>query len=190
MTESVEGLITIGASAGGLAVLTEIWRAIGKTCRWPVALVQHFAAGGDEFLASHLSRFGEATVASSNTILKSGRAHIAPVNYHLLIESRESLALSVDPPVHHCRPAIDPLFFSAAEVFGERLIAVVLTGANRDGAQGAAYVEARGGTVWVQDPAEAEVPVMPQAVLAECQSAKAFSTAQLIEQIMRRVEST
>jgi two-component system chemotaxis response regulator CheB len=90
---------------------------------------------------------------------------IAPPDYHLLVEPERTIALSVDAPVLYSRPSIDLLFDSASLAFGPTLLALVLTGANHDGAEGAAAVRHRGGSVWVQDPLEALVPTMPEATL-------------------------
>lgn len=169
-------LVVVGASAGGLPVLTALARALG-TCPWPVAVVQHLAPGGDGFLAEHLHRHAgvAAVVAGSFQPLQAGCWHVAPAGYHLLVEDRQTLALSLEAPLHYCRPAIDLLFVSAARVFGSATVAVVLTGANGDGAAGCARVCAEGGTVLVQDPACAEVPTMPQAALAASPTARAFA---------------
>jgi two-component system chemotaxis response regulator CheB len=95
-----------------------------------------------------------------------GVAWFAPPNYHLLLESDRTFALSIDAPVHHSRPSIDALFESAAGVYRRELLAIVLTGANEDGAAGAAAVHEAGGVVVVQDPKTAEMPFMPRAALA------------------------
>ena len=102
------------------------------------------------------------------------------------MENRRSLALSKDDPVLFSRPSIDVLFETAAEVFGAGVIAVVLSGANEDGARGAAIIQACGGTVVVQDPKQALVPVMPEATLRSCPDAKILSL-DAIAQYLREV---
>lgn len=183
------GLIVMGASAGGLAVLTRLCAALAPRLRWSVALVQHVRPGGDRFLARHLGRYSglPAVVAESFMPLRAGRVHVAPAGYHLLVEDRDTLALSMEPPVHHCRPAIDPLFTSAARVFGSDLLALVLSGANGDGAAGCARVHAGGGCVLVQAPACAEVRVMPAAALRACPQAIVGEPEALIAEISRRM---
>lgn len=98
--------------------------------------------------------------------LRPGHVHVAPANYHLLVERDGSFSLSVDPKVHHSRPSIDVLFESAARFFGPRLVGVVLTGANDDGAAGLAAIKRAGGLTIVQDPADAAFPAMPRAAIA------------------------
>ncbi len=100
-------------------------------------------------------------------------------------EPPQSVALK-DDPVLFSRPSIDVLFETAAEVFGAGLIAVVLSGANDDGARGAAVIQACGGTVLVQDPKQALVPVMPEAALRSCPAAKILSL-DAIAQYLREV---
>jgi two-component system chemotaxis response regulator CheB len=186
-TAPSHGIVVVGASAGGLPVLTELARALGP-CPWPVALVQHLAPGGDVFLAEHLRRHANvaAVVAQSFQPLQAGCWHVAPSSYHLLVEDRHTLALALDAPVHYCRPAIDPLFLSAVRVFGAATVAVVLTGANADGAAGCARIAAEGGTVLVQDPAQAEVSAMPAAALAACPKAEVFVNMLELSQAIRR----
>lgn len=183
------GLVAIGASAGGLPVLTRLCAGLAGRLRWPLTLVQHLGAGGDRFLAQHLRRHTglPAVVAESFMPLLAGRVHVAPAGYHLLVEDRDTLALSLEAPVHFCRPAIDPLFMSAARVFGADLLAVVLTGANADGADGCARVHAAGGQVLVQTPASAEVATMPEAALRACPDATVGETDTLIEAILWRM---
>jgi len=101
--------------------------------------------------------------------LRPGHAWLAPANYHLLVEE-EHLSLSTDDLVNFARPSIDVLFESAADDIGEEVIAVILSGANQDGAQGALSVLRRGGTVIIQDPATAECGIMPAAALQATQS--------------------
>lgn len=182
-------LIVIGASAGGLPVLTQLCIALAGHLRWPLALVQHLSQGGDQFLAQYLSRHSglPAVVAENFMPLLAGRVHVAPVGYHLLVEDRDTLAVSLEAPVHYCRPAIDPLFMSAARVFGTDLVALVLTGANADGAAGCARVHDCGGQVLVQSPATAAVPTMPAAALTACPEAIVGESNTLIEEILKRM---
>ena len=134
-----------------------VQRIIPTTCR------RHAA----DPLVARLSRYKSfaAAVAESGQTLEPGRLYIAPADYHLLVAKGE-FNLSVDDLVRYSRPSIDVLFESAADAYGPRLIGVVLTGANDDGAEGAKRIKSRGGLVVVQDPETAEAPVMPRAVIA------------------------
>jgi len=95
------------------------------------------------------------------TPIKAGRIYVAPADYHLLVETKLEFALDVSEKVHYSRPSIDVAFESAADVFGEKLTAILLSGANSDGTQGLIAVKQRGGTTLIQSPETAEVPYMP-----------------------------
>jgi two-component system chemotaxis response regulator CheB len=98
--------------------------------------------------------------------MAGGHVYVAPPDYHLLVEDRRSLALSVDEPVLFSRPSIDVLFESAADAFGADVLAILLTGASTDGSNGIAAIRAAGGHAWVQDPGDAEASYMPAAAIA------------------------
>jgi two-component system, chemotaxis family, protein-glutamate methylesterase/glutaminase len=104
--------------------------------------------------------------ARDKELIKPGTLYFAGPGYHLSVEHDRSLSLSQEDRVHHSRPAIDFLFESAADTYGSSLLAILLTGANQDGARGLAHVKQQGGTTVVQDPTEARVAVMPRAALA------------------------
>jgi two-component system chemotaxis response regulator CheB len=95
-----------------------------------------------------------------------GHVYIAPPNYHLLIESDRTFAVSVDERVCYVRPSIDVLFYAAADVFEERLLGIILTGGNSDGAQGLKAIKDAGGATLVQDPVTAYADIMPRAAIA------------------------
>jgi two-component system chemotaxis response regulator CheB len=88
------------------------------------------------------------------TLLKAGRIHVAPADYHLLFEKDQSLALDVSEKVQYSRPSIDIAFESAAEAFGQKVIAVLLSGANSDGTDGLLAVKKQGGIVVIQSPVD------------------------------------
>lgn len=116
--------------------------------------------------------------------IASGTVYVAPADYHLLVEKTGILSLSIDDPVSFARPAIDVLFESAADAYGDRLVAVILTGANRDGAEGVRAVHAAGGRVLVQSPTSAESPIMPESALAACPEAWAMSVSGIAESLV------
>ena len=157
--------VVIGVSAGGLKALSTLLPMLPKPFPLPVLVVQHRLADSDDFLATSLDRICAVRVkeAKEKEKLKAGCVYLAPANYHLLVERDETLSLSIDDRENYSRPSVDVLFESAAYVWSSRLIGIVLTGANADGARGAALIKERGGTVIVQDPATAERPEMPQA---------------------------
>jgi two-component system, chemotaxis family, protein-glutamate methylesterase/glutaminase len=140
--------VVIGVSAGGLQALKTLFSALPASFPAPIAIVQHIEAHSGTYLSECLSGAGAIPVkeAEDKETLLPGTAYLAPAGYHLLIEPDASFSLSVDEKVNYCRPAIDPLFESAADVFGQRLIGVVLTGANADGAKGLKSIKEHGGT--------------------------------------------
>lgn len=157
----------MGASWGGLHALGVVLGGLPATFGAPVVIVQHRGSRDPELLAGLLDRRCPLVVGDAHDKegLRPGRAYVAPSGYHLLVEPG-SLALSTDAAVQHSRPSIDVLFASAADVYRERVAAVLLTGANRDGAAGLCAVAASGGHTIVQDPGEAERREMPDGALA------------------------
>jgi two-component system chemotaxis response regulator CheB len=161
-------LIVIGSSWGGLAALEQLIGALPREFRTPIAIAQHRAAdSGSGALQEMLTRRSHHVVCepSDKDPIEPGCAYIAPADYHLLVEDY-GFALSTDGAVHYSRPSIDVLFESAADVYGERLIGIVLTGANDDGAYGLMRIRRRGGVTIAQDPGTAERPEMPAAAIA------------------------
>jgi two-component system, chemotaxis family, protein-glutamate methylesterase/glutaminase len=129
-------------------------------------VVQH-RRGGNSVLAAILQTLSALRVVEveDKTPIRPGCVYLAPADYHLLVEPGR-FALSTEGPLAYTRPSIDVLFESAAWAYGPGVIGVILTGGNRDGAQGAARIKARSGRIIVQDPATAACPIMPAAVIA------------------------
>jgi two-component system chemotaxis response regulator CheB len=161
-------LVVVGGSWGGLAAIERLLAPLTPGCDAAVVVVLHrgtqgLARGLEDVLSRALAL--PVIAVEDKEPLVPGRVYVAPADYHLLVEEGE-LALSTEEPVRFSRPSIDVLFESAAEVYGARTIAVVVTGANDDGAAGARRIRAEGGTVLVQDPATAERAEMPRATIA------------------------
>jgi two-component system chemotaxis response regulator CheB len=162
-------VVAIGASLGGLLACRRVLWALPKKFPAAVLIAQHRQAEGEPLLAGLLSSKDGLPVMEPDdkAPLIPGQVYVAPGNYHLLLErGAQSIALSTDPPVRFARPSIDVLFESVAAGVGRRAIAVVLTGASDDGAQGALAVKRAGGRVIVQSPETAESAVAPNATLA------------------------
>lgn len=164
-----------------MRALGKLLAAVPRGFPLPIVIVQHRAADSesmfDKFLEQHTGR--EICEAQDKRSLKPGGIYLAPADYHLLVDG-PCLTLSTEAPLHYARPSIDVLFESAADAFGAGVIGIVLTGANQDGARGAARIKACGGRVIVQEPATAENPAMPQAALA----ATAVDAVLPLEEIM------
>lgn len=159
-------VLLIGASAGGVGALLKIAPELPADFPVPVLVVLHRPATGSS-IAPLLARHCALKVddALDKQPLRAGEILFAPPDYHMLVAPGPCVALSVDAPLNWSRPAIDPLFESAAEVFGERTLGIILTGASADGALGAQALRRAGGELWVQEPDEAIAPTMPQAAL-------------------------
>lgn len=159
--------VVIGVSAGGIDALKVLLSALPASFGLPIAIVQHRDRRSDGFLAHYLNAMTKIAVseAEDKEPFCAAHAYLAPAGYHLLIESDHSLSLNVDERVNCSCPSIDVLFESAANVFAQSLIGVVLTGANADGAQGLKTIKARGGLAVVQDPQTAASTAMPRAAL-------------------------
>jgi two-component system chemotaxis response regulator CheB len=160
-------LIVIGCSLGGMNALLQVIGELPRTFPVPIAVVQHRYRTSNESLPSYFRRHAKLNVvdADDKQWIKAGNVYLAPANYHLLVEEGE-LSLSVDEAVAFSRPSVDVLFESAADAYREALIGIVLTGANADGARGAARIKKNGGLVIVQAPETAEAPEMPKAAIA------------------------
>ena len=159
--------VVIGASAGGVEALSLLLPALAPGTRAAVLIVVHLPRDGHSLLADIFARKCALSVheAEDKEPVEPGTVYFAPNNYHLLVDEGPRLALSCDELVHHSRPSVDVLFESAAEVYRKRLLGIILTGANDDGAQGLASVHDAGGITVVQDPQSAHSPQMALAAI-------------------------
>ncbi|MCG7404192.1 MULTISPECIES: chemotaxis protein CheB [Caballeronia] len=167
------GAVVIGASAGGVEALSHLLPALPKTFVLPVLIVVHVRQGQPSLLPGLFASRCELAVEEpfDKDEIAPGTVYFAPPGYHMLVEAEggaaPAIALSVDPPVRFSRPSVDVLFESAAHAYGERLLGIVLSGANDDGARGARAIREAGGACWAQNPETASAPAMPLAAIAE-----------------------
>ncbi|WP_312318928.1 chemotaxis protein CheB [Stenotrophomonas sp.] len=161
-------LLVVGASAGGVSALQTLLAALPEDFPLPVLVVLHLPRDRPSRIVDLLDVRCPLPVreADDKQPLLPGTVTFAPPDYHLLVEDANTLALSVDAPVLYSRPAIDPLFESAAEVFAGGVLAILLTGASNDGSAGVAAVRQAGGHAWIQCPDDAFSPIMPASALA------------------------
>jgi len=159
-------IVVIGASAGGIEALTELVAGLPADLRAAVFIVVHLPPHSESRLPHILSRAGalRATMAQDGDEIAYGRIAIAPPDHHLLL-TQEFVRVVYGPRENHFRPAVDPLFRSAALTFGPRVIGVVLTGALDDGASGLVAIKRQGGLAVVQDPNSAAFSSMPRAAM-------------------------
>ena len=175
--------VAIGASAGGVEVLSVLLSALPASCRASFFIVVHIPRERPSLLADVFGAKCALPVreAEDKEPVQPGTVYFAPPDYHLLLDRGPVLALSSDEAVHFSRPSIDVLFDSAADIYGERLLGLILTGANQDGAEGLAAVGRAGGRTVVQEPSGAAVPFLPEAALQEGPVEFVLSLAQLQE---------
>jgi two-component system chemotaxis response regulator CheB len=159
--------VVIGTSAGGIDALGQLLPALPATLRVPILIVLHLPRDRPSLLPEIFQHRCAVPVreAHDKDRITPGVVYFAPPDYHLLVDSGPQLALSVDEAVNFSRPSVDALFESAADIYGARLLAVLLTGASADGAVGLAAVHAAGGLTMVQRADEAQVPTMVEAAL-------------------------
>ncbi len=160
--------IVVGVSTGGLEALKSILPHLPVDFAPSVIIVQHQPPTSDDFLASFLNENCSLRVkqADEKESIASGLIYVAPPNYHLMVEEDRTFSLSIDERVNYARPSIDVLFETAADVYGENLVGVILTGANTDGSHGLKKIKESGGLAIVQDPETAEAKSMPTAAMA------------------------
>jgi two-component system chemotaxis response regulator CheB len=163
--------LVIGVSTGGPNALADILPALPAEFPVPIVVVQHMPPVFTKFLAERLAGLSRVAVREGEEggLLEPGVAWIAPGNHHAVLRrdgAQVRLQLTQDPPENSCRPAVDPLFRSAAQVYGNRTLGVVLTGMGQDGLRGAETIHRAGGQVFAQDEATSVVWGMPGAVVA------------------------
>jgi two-component system, chemotaxis family, protein-glutamate methylesterase/glutaminase len=190
--------VVIGASAGGLRAVCDVLRELPATYPMPILFVQHLLPEQPSSLAAVLgARLSlRAFEAADKRRLTAGDVCVGVPDYHLHVErlqrseTREYCAgLSQESPVLYSRPAVDVLFESAAVSTSGRVIGVVLTGANEDGALGAACIKRWGGRLLVQEPQTAEAPQMPRAALAAAEPDLVGDLKQIANHLVRLGES-
>lgn len=179
--------VVIGGSAGSFQVLTKILSSLPKTFNLPVLLCMHR-------LKHVRSGFLEALAIKSNLPIiepddkeqiKPGKAYLAPANYHMFIDIGNRIALSTEEPVHHSRPSIDLSFITASQAFRDKLVGIILSGANSDGAFGLQKVKEHSGIAIVQDPNECQVRTMTESAMKLTKVDHVFTTDQIINFLLK-----
>lgn len=183
MSENRPEAIVIGASAGALDALSRILPALPVDFRMPIMIVVHIPPDKRSVLAELFQAKCAMKVveAEDKLPIDGGTIYFAPPDYHLLIEVDKRLSLSSDEPVLFSRPSIDVLFESAADAYGPTLLAIVLSGANQDGARGLQAVVEAGGNAIVQEPDNAFASAMPEAAIQSCPTARVMSLDAIAE---------
>jgi len=163
----LQKVIVIGGSAGSLDVLLQVLPKLEDITAIAIVIVLHRRNSDDNILEDLLRMKSGLRIKEieDKTHIKPNRIHVAPADYHLLFEADMRFALDISEKVNYSRPSIDIAFESAAEAFGENLVAILLSGANADGTNGLIAVKNAGGTTIIQSPDTADVPFMPEHAL-------------------------
>jgi two-component system chemotaxis response regulator CheB len=160
-------LLLIGGSAGSLQVILAVLAGLGKDYPMAVVVVLHrnnvFESSLEELMTSRTGMVIREVEEKEPIV--PGIVYLSPADYHVLIEKDHTFSLDYSERVNYSRPSIDVTFRSAAEVYGQGVIALLLSGGNADGAAGMEDIKRRGGLTIVQDPQTAEVPYMPRQAL-------------------------
>jgi two-component system chemotaxis response regulator CheB len=179
--------VAIGISAGGLTVLKKLLSALPGDFSLSMIIIQHISPRSDASWIKALDRLSALSVkeAEEKDPIEKGCVYVAPANYHLLAENDKTLSLTIGERVNYARPSIDVFFETAAEAFKEKLIGIVMTGANNDGAKGLKTIKDHGGLTIVQDPATAEAAYMPNAAIAAARPHHILSPEDIIEFLIK-----
>lgn len=180
-------IITIGGSAGSLQALMQILEALPEPPPVPVIIVVHRLRNAKSDMKRLLLPGYKISEPEDKEPLKQHCIYLAPQNYHLIIEADKSFMLDYSEPVHYSRPSIDVTFNSIAEVYGGRVLGILLSGSNRDGAEGLGNIVAAGGTGIVQDPRTTEFSIMPEAAINRCSGVKIMNIPQIRDMLLNEM---
>ena len=177
--------LLIGGSAGSLEVILKLLPGLDPALPFPIILVLHRKSGKDDILTNLLAGKTEMMVkeVEEKEEMLPATIYIAPPNYHLLIENDHTFSLDASEKVNFSRPSIDVTFQSAAEVFKENLVCLLLSGANSDGTAGLKIVKEFGGAALVQDPDSAVVSLMPESAIANVEVDAVLKSSEMSEYI-------
>ncbi len=175
--------VIIGGSAGSFQIVTKILNNLKPNYPLPVFLCLHRLKHVRSGFVEALSIKSKIPIKEplDKEIIKNGIAYLAPANYHMYINYGRQISLSTEPSVNHSRPSIDLSFFSAADSYRDKLVGIILSGANKDGAKGLQRVENFGGTTIIQDPNEAQITTMPKSALELTNKNYTYNTEQIIK---------
>jgi chemotaxis response regulator CheB len=184
-------IVVVGASAGGVEALSALFWDLPPELPIAFFVVLHVSPHSQSKLPSILERTGRlpAEHPRDGQRLEPGRVYVAPPNFHLLV-GNGVVHLSQGPKEHHNRPAIDPLFRSAAQVYGQRVVGVLLSGMRDDGVAGLKEIKTQGGLVIVQDPREAEFPSMPRNALDKVDVDYCLPVTKIRDLVMRLADNS
>ncbi len=167
LTGPPRDIVVIGASRGGVEAIIGIVAALPPNLQSTLLIVLHTSPTHASRFPAVLSKAGPLPAEHGRTAMRieRGRIYVAPPDHHMTVGPIGFIQLDQGPKEHHTRPAVDPLFRSAASIYGSRVIGIILTGGGSDGTKGLIAVEQAGGLAIVQDPGDALDPSMSMSVL-------------------------
>jgi two-component system chemotaxis response regulator CheB len=176
-------LIVIGGSAGGISAVQTILKRIPSDFQIPIVIVIHLPADNRGLLTEVLQVSSKIPLKEPNDKdpIERGKVYTAPSGYHLMVEKEKIFCVNLDEPVQYSIPSIDVFFASAAEVYESKILGVILSGANEDGAEGLCRLVENGGVAIIQSPKTAQSPLMPQSALKAAPSALSLSPEEIGE---------
>lgn len=179
--------VMIGGSAGSFQIVTKILSAMPPDFHLPIFLclhrLKHVRSGFVEALS--IKSTLPVIEPCDKELIRPGVVYLAPANYHMYIEADKRFSLSTEIPVNHSRPSIDLSFFTAAQTYKTKLVGIILSGANKDGAKGLKMVKDHHGLTIVQDPKEAQVETMPVSSMQATRVDHVFNSDQIISYLKR-----
>lgn len=157
-------VLLIGGSAGSINVLLQVLPDIDEDISFPIVIILHRKSYPKSALTDLLETSTNMPVQEIDDKMKleDGKIYLVPADYHLLFEDTRAISLDASEKVNYSRPSIDVTFQSAARIFGEKVTALLLSGANGDGVEGLISISQHQGNIFVQDPLTAEVDYMPR----------------------------
>jgi len=166
-------VLLLGCSAGGFNLVFELIRRLPSNFPLPVVVVIHRSRNYPSSIEEILDKKSglKVVLAVDKEKLSKGYVYFAPSDYHLLLEPDGSFTLDYSEPVLYSRPSIDVTFQSVADIYMDKIVAILFSGASEDGSEGMLYIEDKNGLVIIQEPKDAEVKIMPQAALFKCKDA-------------------
>jgi two-component system chemotaxis response regulator CheB len=180
-------IVVIGASAGGIHALKTLLGAFPSNTSHVFVIVLHRLKNVESRLDSLFRHYTDIPIVEveDKQVIEPNHIYLAPANYHLLFEDNGTFALDVSERINYSRPSIDVSFNSLANIYGKRAIAILLTGANQDGALGLKNVFESGGDCLVQNPDTAQVAIMPRSGLEQVPNAQRLHLEEIAEFIQK-----
>jgi two-component system chemotaxis response regulator CheB len=185
MTTNDFDIIVLGGSSGSIPVVTQIISALPADLRIPVVIIIHRMKNVESELQLILSAKRKIYEPEDKEQVKAGMIYLAPQNYHLLVEDDNTFCLDYSEPVNYSRPSIDVAFMSISGVYKAGTLGILLSGANKDGAEGINRIITSGGRGIVQDPSTAESQEMPGAAIKMNERAEVLSPENIVNAILK-----